>query len=92
LGTGGIILIGSKMWKFIHYLSFFNFIVALLHGLASGTDTVMPWAQAVYWIQGGTVLFLTVVRTVAGLFPPQSPPKRPTLNSAQPAIPPPSSS
>ncbi len=62
--------IGSRAWKFIHYASFFNFIVAVLHGLASGTDTTAPWAQALYWILGGSVLFLTVVRVIAGLMQP----------------------
>jgi predicted ferric reductase len=61
--------IGSKTWKFIHYISFFSFVIAMLHGLASGTDTSMPWAQAVYWSLGGSVLFLTVYRVVAGLVP-----------------------
>jgi predicted ferric reductase len=61
--------IGSKTWKLIHYLSFFNFIVAILHGIASGTDTALPSAQAAYWFMGGTILFLTVVRVVAGFMP-----------------------
>ena len=64
--------IGSKAWKFIHYASFFNFVIAMLHGLASGTDTTMPWAQAIYWILGGSILFLTVFRVVAGLLPVKS--------------------
>jgi predicted ferric reductase len=65
--------IGSKTWKFIHYVSFFNFIIAVLHGMASGTDSVLPWAQALYWILGGSVLFLTVGRVVAGLIQPKLP-------------------
>ena len=65
--------IGSKTWKFIHYVSFFNFIIAVLHGMASGTDSVLPWAQALYWFLGGSVLFLTVVRVVAGLVQPKLP-------------------
>ena len=42
-----------------------------LHGLASGTDSLLPWAQALYWFFGGSVLFLTVVRIVAGLIEPK---------------------
>jgi predicted ferric reductase len=61
--------IGSKAWKYIHYVSFFNFIIAVMHGIASGTDTPVNWAQATYWFMGGTVLFLTVVRVVAGMLP-----------------------
>ncbi len=67
--------ISSKTWKYIHYVSFFSFMIALLHGLASGTDSTASWAQAVYWFFGGTVLFLTVYRVVAGLLPPKSQPR-----------------
>jgi len=67
--------IGSKAWKFIHYASFFNFVIAMLHGIASGTDTITPWAQALYWVLGGTVLFLTVYRVVAGLLQPKPQPR-----------------
>ncbi len=67
--------IGSKAWKLIHYASFFNFMIAIMHGVASGTDSVTPWAQAVYWILGGSVLFLTVVRILAGLMPPAQRPR-----------------
>ncbi len=74
-------LIGSKAWKFIHYASFFNFIIAILHGLASGTDTPLTWVQGYYWVLGGSVLFLTVVRVVAGLLPAR-PPARPVPAAA----------
>jgi predicted ferric reductase len=67
--------IGSKAWKFIHYASFFNFVIAMMHGLASGTDTALTWAQAIYWLLGGSVLFLTVVRVVAGLIQPKPQPR-----------------
>ena len=67
--------IGSKAWKFIHYVSFFNFVIAVLHGIASGTDTTATWAQAVYWALGGSVLFLTVYRVVAGLVQPKPAPR-----------------
>src|SRR5512143_1773235 len=59
--------IGSKAWKLIHYASFFNFVIAMLHGLGSGTDATTSWAQVIYWVMGGSVLFLTVYRVVAGL-------------------------
>lgn len=77
--------IGSKTWKFVHYVSFFSFIIAVLHGLASGTDTTTPWAQAVYWSLGATVLFLTVYRVVAGLLPPKPQARRAPASPAQQA-------
>jgi predicted ferric reductase len=61
--------IGPKAWKFIHYASFFNFLIAIIHGLGSGTDTALPWVQGIYWFLGGSFLFLTVYRIVASLMP-----------------------
>ncbi len=82
--------IGSKAWKFIHYISFFNFIIAIMHGIASGTDTTASWAQTAYWIMGGSALFLTVVRVILGLLLPRPQP-RPVRAAAQPPrpVPPP---
>ena len=56
--------IGSKTWRAIHYASFFMFLMAILHGVASGSDTSTSWAQWVYWSLGGSFLFLTMLRTV----------------------------
>ncbi len=77
-------LIGSKAWKYIHYASFFNFIIAVLHGIASGTDTSVSWAQGFYWTLAGSVLFLIAMRVVAGLVQPKPQP-RPVVASAQAA-------
>jgi predicted ferric reductase len=63
--------IGHKLWRVIHYASYFNFTVAILHGLASGTDSGSPWAQAAYWVFAGSVFFLTVYRIVASLAGPE---------------------
>jgi predicted ferric reductase len=56
--------IGPKTWRAIHYLSFLMFLMAILHGVMSGSDTSLPWAQAVYWSLGGSFLFLTILRIV----------------------------
>lgn len=63
--------IGQPLWKIIHYASFFTFVVVLIHGLAAGTDTQTPWAQAIYWFMGGSTLFLTAYRIVAGIAGPE---------------------
>ncbi len=65
--------IEPKTWRFIHYLSFFTFLTALFHGLASGSDTSLPWAQTVYWSLGGSLIFLILYRIIAGLFPASKP-------------------
>lgn len=55
-------MIGQKTWRVLHYLSFAMYIMGLLHGLFSGTDTPTNWAQWYYWISGGSVLFLFIYR------------------------------
>lgn len=60
-------LIGRKLWRSIHFLSFALFIMALLHGVGSGTDSATPFALIFYWLTGGTVLFATVYRVLVVL-------------------------
>lgn len=57
-------LIGRKLWRSIHFLSFALFFLALLHGIGSGTDSAAPFATIFYWATGGTVLFATVYRVL----------------------------
>jgi predicted ferric reductase len=54
--------IGKKTWRVIHYVSFVCFLGAVVHGVASGTDTTVVWAQDFYWITGGSLLLLVVYR------------------------------
>lgn len=56
--------IGQRGWRRIHVLSFAVFALALGHGLASGTDSPALWAQALYGISGGSLLFLTCYRVL----------------------------
>lgn len=49
-------------WRSLHYLSFGAYVLALGHGIFSGTDTSQPWAQALYWSTGAVVIGLTVWR------------------------------
>ncbi len=57
--------IGTRLWRVLHFLSFAAFALALAHGIFSGTDTSAPWAQALYWAAGGSVLFLTIYRVLS---------------------------
>src|ERR1051325_9238175 len=52
-------LIGQKTWRVLHYLSFAMYLMGLLHGLFSGTDSHANWAQWYYWISGGSLLVLS---------------------------------
>ena len=57
--------IGQKTWRSLHFLSFITYFFALFHGIASGTDTSLPWAQNYYWFSAGSLLFLVVYRVLA---------------------------
>jgi predicted ferric reductase len=59
--------IGQRTWRAIHYLSFIMYVMGLIHGLLSGTDSAANWAQQYYWISGGSLLFLLIYRIVASL-------------------------
>jgi len=61
-------IIGQKTWRAIHYLSFAMYMMGLLHGLFSGTDSSATWAQQYYWFSGGSLLFLLMHRIVNTMF------------------------
>ncbi|MDI6694858.1 MAG: hypothetical protein QME21_07430 [Anaerolineales bacterium] len=57
--------IGSKTWRLVHYASFLTFILVLIHGLSSGTDSPQIWANLIYWSSGGSLLFLIYYRVLS---------------------------
>lgn len=66
--------LGRRQWRLVHMLSFAAFILALAHGVTSGSDTGLAPVQMFYWASGGSVLFLSVYRVlVATLGRPASP-------------------
>ncbi len=60
--------LGGKTWRVIHYASFLAFVLALGHGLASGTDSSTFWMKAMYWFSAGSVLLLFVYRVIVSKF------------------------
>lgn len=54
--------IGRKTWRLLHYAGFLAFLVGMLHGIASGTDTAQIWMQIIYWLSSASVLFLVIYR------------------------------
>jgi predicted ferric reductase len=56
------------IWRLVHLLSFVSFVFALLHGIASGSDSVSGWAQGLYWGTGSIFLFLFIYRILAAAF------------------------
>lgn len=69
--------LGPRLWRLIHILSFVAFVGALAHGMWSGTDSPSVWVQRMYWFAGGSVLFLTLYRTLSGLLPERPAARRP---------------
>jgi predicted ferric reductase len=56
-----------RVWRLIHYLSFLTFLLVLIHGITSSSDSAQPWAMLAYLMTGGSVWFLTVYRVVSAL-------------------------
>lgn len=54
--------IGKRMWRLIHFLSFMLFVLVLVHGLGSGTDSSTVWVQGLYAFSGISVLGLLIYR------------------------------
>jgi len=62
--------IGTHAWRLVHFASFSAYLVALIHGVASGTDTTALWMQVFYWGSSGMLLFLIVIRVLNTLLAP----------------------
>ena len=62
--------LGRRAWRAIHGLSFTLFVLALLHGIFGGSDTASSWTQLLYWVSGGSVLFLVCFRIVVSQLQP----------------------
>ncbi len=57
--------IGPKVWRKVHYISFFVFAGALLHGLLAGSGSGTPGMQALYVSSATAVAVLGIYRVVA---------------------------
>lgn len=69
--------IGQKTWRLLHYASFLLYLMGMMHGLFSGTDSSADWAQKYYWISGGSLLFLFFIRFVGTMIDKLFPVKKP---------------
>ena len=63
--------ITPRNWRLIHYLSFLTYIMALAHGVFSGTDSSLTWTNGLYWISGGLLIFLSLYRVLSAAFKPR---------------------
>ncbi len=56
---------GTRAWRLIHFFSFLMFVLAMLHGIFSGTDTADIWATRLYWYAGSSLIFLLLYRILS---------------------------
>jgi len=61
---------GYRTWHIIHYLSYGVLIMALAHGLFSGTDSGNVWIVEMYWAGAISLLLLTVYRVAIVMMEP----------------------
>ncbi len=63
-------LLGQRFWRLLHYGAFGLFLLALVHGIWSGSDASSLPAGLMYTGTGAAVLFLTYVRILGGRYTP----------------------
>lgn len=56
--------IGARNWRRLHWATYLVFLLATVHGLASGTDSTQPWAHDLYLGAVGAVAFATTWRAL----------------------------
>jgi predicted ferric reductase len=59
--------ITTPNWRLIHYGSYLVFLLALVHGIASGTDSGLSWTNIMYWTSSAALLFLLVYRILVSM-------------------------
>jgi hypothetical protein len=57
--------LGVRAWRLVHSLSFALFLMALIHGLQSGSDSSNLWASGLYWVSAASVLLGSIYRVLA---------------------------
>lgn len=55
-------VIGQRTWRKLHYLTFPIFVMALAHGVLSGTDSATPFGAGMYWAAASSLIVLAVYR------------------------------
>ena len=56
--------IGARNWRRLHWATYLVFLLATLHGIASGTESAQPWAHDLYLGAVGAVAFATAWRAL----------------------------
>lgn len=66
-------MIGRRAWRLLHYSTYLAFILALVHGIMSGTDVSLPFVQWMYVLTGQTLVLVTFHRIVMAQHRPKNP-------------------
>lgn len=59
----------KDIWLWMHRLAYAAFATIFLHAVLSGTDFSDPVVSAITWAAAATLLFLALVRAIAGRLP-----------------------
>ncbi|MDP9180713.1 MAG: hypothetical protein M3O21_03225 [Chloroflexota bacterium] len=62
-------VIGQKTWRTIHYSGFACWVVALAHGVFSGSDTSVAWVTWIYVVSAAAVGSLIAFRVLTASRP-----------------------
>jgi predicted ferric reductase len=54
--------VGQRAWRAFHYVSYGVYWVALLHSVAMGSDTKLPWVRWMYIGSAAAIVLLTAYR------------------------------
>lgn len=76
--------ISQKMWRKIHYINFATYMMGMIHGIFSGTDSAIGWVQAYYWISGLSLLGLLAYRIYTTVIPKKVKRSNPVTQEQQP--------
>ena len=57
--------ITQRTWRLIHFFSFAVFVMVIVHGIFSGTDSSTLPVQLIYLLAAGSVAFMTIYRILS---------------------------
>jgi predicted ferric reductase len=77
--------IGYRVWRLLHYLSFASYVMVLIHGFFSGTDSAALWVRGLYLGSVVSLVGLTIYRIVVAR-------RAPARGTSRPAAPRPAGS
>ena len=78
--------IGTRWWRRSHLLAVPMFVLSMVHGVFSGSDTTRPWMWWTYVATGAIVVFLIVLRGLTAGYRPERAERTPARRSVDAAV------